>query len=46
MSKLYLVFTIETDDAGDNFTIEKLFSDKIKAYRHKFQTEFKENTEY
>ncbi len=46
MSKLYLVFTIETDDAGDNFTINKLFSDKLEAYRHKFRVEFNENTEY
>ncbi len=46
--KVHVVFTIETCDSGDNFIMERVFSGPkgVDAYKHKFELEFKYNTEY
>jgi len=44
MSVLYLVTTSIGNDGGDDFIIEKLHSNKIEAYKHKFKLMFDYNT--
>lgn len=45
--KVYVVFSIETCDSGENFTMERVFSSSkgIEAYKYKFESDFKYNTE-
>lgn len=45
MTKVYIVLTIESCETGENFILEKVFSNLIDAAVHKVNLEFKYNTE-
>ncbi len=46
MTKVYIVLTIEHRGSGEDFVIEKVFSNLNDAVRHKLSLEFNNNTEY
>lgn len=45
MSKVYIVFTIVSDDAGESFIMERTYSNVMDAFKHRFTLDFKYNTE-